>query len=367
MKEMTCFMVGGCVRDELMGREPNDIDYVVVGSNPEFMINNGFKQVGADFPVFLDENGDEFALARTERKTGRGYHGFETVFDESVTLEQDLFRRDLTVNAMAKDSESGEIFDPFSGQSDIESKTLRHVSTAFAEDPVRILRLARFNAKFGSDWHIAPSTKSLVATMIDDGALDDLTPERVWKEVEKAMETDSPWVFFDALFELGALGILAPELATVDLEDIERVLKHHKSTDAEVNFAKVMAMIPNPEDVQSIMTRWKLSNNVCKLITLRRNIAWIQFFHESKDKQLNLGDVVSMLDNNAMNEEWIVRASNGIKQNFVDRIIDSLDAIKGVNFMSLSEEQNKTLKGAEIAKALKEIKIDRIREFWKRA
>lgn len=207
---MKTYLVGGAVRDMMMGIEPKDRDYVVVGSTPEEMIANGFKQVGADFPVFLDQDGTEYALARTERKTGKGYHGFVADFGLDVTLEDDLARRDLTINAMA--FADGNLFDPYGGVEDIEIKTLRHVSPAFAEDPVRVLRIARFNARFGAEWTISPGTCILVDTMVKNGELNHLTRERVLAEFEKAIGERDTRMFFSALHHMGALNAVLPEL-----------------------------------------------------------------------------------------------------------------------------------------------------------
>lgn len=188
---MEIFMVGGAVRDLLKGVTPKDTDFVVVGSSPEAMLAQGFTQVGADFPVFLHPvTHDEYALARTERKSGTGYGGFVTNTD-AVTLEEDLSRRDLTINAMAMDAEF-RLVDPYGGKADLESKVLRHVSPSFAEDPLRILRVARFMARFGPDWTIADETFSLMRQMVEDGALDELSRERVWVEIEKGLGEPYP-------------------------------------------------------------------------------------------------------------------------------------------------------------------------------
>lgn len=195
---MKIYMVGGAVRDLLKGDTPKDTDYVVVGSTPAEMLALGFCQVGADFPVFLHpETYDEYALARTERKSGPGYGGFVTETAD-VTLEEDLSRRDLTINAMAMDSELG-LVDPYGGKADLEAKVLRHVSAAFAEDPLRILRVARFMARFGSDWTIADDTMALMKHMVADGALDELSRERVWVEIEKGLGEANPDVMLEIL------------------------------------------------------------------------------------------------------------------------------------------------------------------------
>lgn len=210
---MKTYLVGGAVRDMLMGIKPKDFDYVVVGSTPEQMISDGFEQVGADFPVFLNFAGDEYALARREKKTGTGYLGFESEFGVDVTLEDDLSRRDLTINSIAYDMGGyGGYIDPFNGQDDIENKVLRHTSEAFQEDPVRVLRVARFRARFGPEWKVAQETKELIHTMAKKGVLDELTPERVWKEMSRALMEDYPRLFFDTLLECDALQVVFPEI-----------------------------------------------------------------------------------------------------------------------------------------------------------
>ena len=208
---MQIFTVGGAVRDELLGRPCDDHDYVVVGASPEMLLTAGFRPVGKDFPVFLHpETHAEYALARTERKTGRGYHGFTFHAAPDVTLAEDLARRDLTINAMARD-ENGQIVDPFCGQQDLASKILRHVGPAFAEDPVRILRIARFAARF-ADFSIAPETLALMRQMVTAGEVDHLVAERVWQELAKGLMEVRPSRMFEVLRECGALVRLLPEV-----------------------------------------------------------------------------------------------------------------------------------------------------------
>jgi tRNA nucleotidyltransferase (CCA-adding enzyme) len=208
---MQIYVVGGAVRDELLGRPHADRDYVVVGATPEAMLSLGFRPVGKDFPVFLHaQSGEEYALARTERKSGRGYHGFTFQAAPNVTLEEDLARRDLTINAMARD-EMGRLIDPFAGQADLAAKVLRHVGPAFAEDPVRLLRIARFAARF-ADFTIAPETLALMRSMVADGEVDHLVAERVWQELAKGLMEDQPARMFEVLRECGALARLLPEV-----------------------------------------------------------------------------------------------------------------------------------------------------------
>jgi len=210
---MQTYLVGGAVRDALLGRAVVDRDHVVVGATPDDLLALGYRPVGKDFPVFLHpRSGEEYALARTERKTGRGYHGFVFQTDATVTLEQDLARRDLTINAIAQD-ESGELTDPYHGTRDIEARVLRHVSEAFVEDPVRVLRVARFAARFAPlGFTVADETMALMQQMVRDGEIDHLVPERVWAETRKALAEPQPSAFVRLLRACGALAVLFPEI-----------------------------------------------------------------------------------------------------------------------------------------------------------
>jgi len=209
---MQAFVVGGSVRDELLGRSGGDRDWVVVGATPEQMVAAGFRPVGKDFPVFLHpETKEEYALARTERKTAPGYHGFVFHAAPDITLEQDLARRDLTINAMARD-EAGALIDPFGGKHDLEARVLRHVSPAFAEDPVRILRVARFAARLPT-FSVAPETMQLMQEMVAAGEADALVPERVWQELSRGLMEERPARMLDVLQTSGALARVLPELA----------------------------------------------------------------------------------------------------------------------------------------------------------
>ena len=210
---MKTYLVGGAVRDGLLGIAVKDRDYVVVGASPEELLALHFKPVGKDFPVFLHpETREEYALARTERKTGRGYHGFAFDTEPGVTLEDDLRRRDLTINAIAED-ENGALVDPFHGASDLRNGILRHVSPAFAEDPVRILRVARFAARYAPrGFRIADETMRLMTAMVESGEAEHLVPERAWAETQKALAEPTPSAFVRALHDCGALRVLMPEV-----------------------------------------------------------------------------------------------------------------------------------------------------------
>src|SRR5262245_46453714 len=211
---MRIYLVGGAVRDELLGLPARERDWVVVGARPEELLAQGFKPVGKDFPVFLHpQSGEEYALARTERKTAPVYRGFQTLFSPDVTLEQDLERRDLTINAIAKDPDSGTLIDPFGGQRDLRDRSLRHVAAAFVEDPVRVLRVARFAARFAQlGFNVAPETAAVMREIAARGELASLVSERVWQETQRALEMPSPAQFFEVLRTTNALPVIFPEL-----------------------------------------------------------------------------------------------------------------------------------------------------------
>jgi tRNA nucleotidyltransferase (CCA-adding enzyme) len=209
---MRTYVVGGAVRDALLGLPVRDRDWVVIGATPDDMLAAGFRPVGKDFPVFLHpDTNEEYALARTERKTGRGYKGFTFHTSTDVTLEEDLARRDLTINAMARDAD-GDIVDPFGGRADLAARTLRHVSPAFAEDPLRILRVARFAARF-HEFHVAPETMALMRSIVEAGEIEHLVAERVWQELARGLTETHPRRMLDVLHACGALSRLLPELA----------------------------------------------------------------------------------------------------------------------------------------------------------
>jgi tRNA nucleotidyltransferase (CCA-adding enzyme) len=233
------FLVGGAVRDAMLGRAHGDRDYVVVGATPADMLAHGYKPVGKDFPVFLHpDTGEEYALARTERKTGPGYHGFAFHAAPDVTLEQDLARRDLTINAMARD-EAGALVDPYRGERDLRERILRHVSPAFAEDPVRILRVARFQARYAPlGFRIADETVALMRSMVEAGEAAHLVPERVWAETRKALAEPEPSAFLRALRTCGALAVVFPEIDA--LYGVPQPPQHHPEVDCGAHLELVL-------------------------------------------------------------------------------------------------------------------------------
>jgi tRNA nucleotidyltransferase (CCA-adding enzyme) len=278
---MKKWMVGGAVRDALLGRPVNDRDWVVVGASPVQLLEAGYLPVGKDFPVFLHpETKDEVALARTERKTAPGYHGFAFHADPGVTLEEDLQRRDLTINAMAQD-EDGRIVDPWGGRRDLADKLLRHVSPAFAEDPVRILRLARFAARF-DDFSVAPETEALMRHMVETGEVDALVPERVWQELARGLMEARPSRMFEVLRSCGALARLLPEVDR--LWGVPQPPEHHPEVDTGLHLMLVLDMaarLEAPLEVRFACLGHDLGKGTTPIDELPRHIA-----HEARSVAL---------------------------------------------------------------------------------
>ncbi|QLL12920.1 multifunctional CCA addition/repair protein [Pseudomonas chlororaphis] len=280
---MQIYKVGGAVRDRLLGKPVTDIDWVVVGATAEEMLAKGFRPVGSDFPVFLHpKSSEEYALARTERKSGRGYGGFTFHASPEVTLEEDLIRRDLTINAMAEDDQ-GVLTDPYHGQQDLENRLLRHVSPAFAEDPLRVLRVARFAARYaGLGFRVAPDTLELMRQLSESGELEALTPERSWKEISRALMEDHPQVFIQVLRDCGALKVLMPEVEA--LFGVPQPAAHHPEIDSGVHTLSVLEQAALHK--QPLSVRW-----ACLLHDLGKGLTpqseWPQHIaHEHKGLKL---------------------------------------------------------------------------------
>ncbi|HEV7778113.1 MAG TPA: multifunctional CCA addition/repair protein [Luteibacter sp.] len=263
---MQTFLVGGAVRDKLLGRPVVDRDFVVVGALPDEMLAAGYKPVGKDFPVFLHAGtGEEYALARTERKTGRGYHGFSFQADATVTLEQDLERRDLTINAIAEDAD-GNLVDPYGGVRDLEAKVLRHVSAAFVEDPVRLLRVARFAARYAPlGFTVADETIALMRQMVVDGEIDHLVAERVWAETRKALSEPMPSAFLRVLRESDALRILFPEVEA--LYGVPQRAEYHPEIDTGVHVEMVLDMAARIAPGDALVGYCALTHDLGKALT----------------------------------------------------------------------------------------------------
>jgi len=265
---MKTYLVGGAVRDRLLGIDVKDRDYVVVGARPDDLLRLGYQPVGKDFPVFLHpQTHEEYALARTERKTGRGYHAFAFDTDPSVTLEDDLRRRDLTINAIAVD-ETGALVDPFGGERDLRDKVLRHVSPAFAEDPVRVLRVARFAARYAAlGFTIAPETLALMRRMVADGEVDHLVPERVWAETRKALSERTPSAFLHALRDCGALARVMPEVDA--LFGVPQRAEYHPEIDTGVHVGMVLDMAARLAPGDALIGWCALTHDLGKALTPR--------------------------------------------------------------------------------------------------
>ncbi len=290
---MQIYMVGGAVRDKLLGRPVNDHDWVVVGATPEQMLAQGYLPVGRDFPVFLHpETREEYALARTERKSGRGYRGFVVQSSPDVTLEEDLSRRDLTINSIASSTdESGttRLFDPYHGEKDLRARVLRHVTDAFREDPVRILRVARFAARF-TDFTVAPETMQLMREMVAHGEVDHLVAERVWQELARGLMEAQPSRMFEVLRGCGALAVLLPEVAR--LWGVPQRAEYHPEVDTGVHLMMVLDMaarLQAPLTVRFACLAHDLGKGTTAADVLPRHIG-----HEERSAEL-LKDVAERL------------------------------------------------------------------------
>ena len=334
---MKIYEVGGAIRDSLLGKIPKDKDWVVVGSSPEEMVNNGFKPIGKDFPVFLHpETNEEYALARTERKTGHGYHGFNFYFGKEVTLEEDLSRRDLTINAIAKDAK-GDLIDPFNGQEDIKNKVFKHVSPAFTEDPLRAIRLARFHTyEHLNDFAIDEETSNLLRKIVASGEIASLSANRIWAETQRSLGSSDPNIYFEVLLRFN--------LHIPHLENLKN-FACNSSKDIHVRWCELQAnndfvindKLPVPNDFINAAETLK------KLLSIKIN---------SVDEEL-----IDVLNNVAFkrNEE-LIRELVLLPhlENTNKFILKLLDNIKETDFSSLAEVANEQIK-EEKFKLLKEV------------
>ena len=341
---MKKYMVGGAVRDKLLGLEPKDVDYVVVGSTPEEMLALGFKQVGADFPVFLDEAGVEYALARTERKSGSGYTGFVTNHSPDVTLEQDLERRDLTINAMAMDDE-GNLYDPYGGQEDLQNRVLRHVSDAFADDPVRVLRLARFRARYGSEWTVAVETLDFCNKLVESGELDALTRERVLKEFEKALSEPSPVMFAATLHTVGAYDVLFPEMP---LSAWARLPTRTGSLgNAKFSYAELSRLMADPESFEK---RLNVSSAWCAYATMYRHFSY-SFY-----KDVHLVEALYKMDA-FRRSDLFTEVMKDIDSVYAGQMFKAFELARAINFDSIPELVRNNLTGPAVANYIKKMRV----------
>ena len=360
---MQVYLVGGAVRDELLGRPVAERDWVVVGATPEEMERLGFRPVGREFPVFLHPvTKEEYALARLERKTGAGYRGFATEFSPDVSLEQDLMRRDLTINAMAR-SADGTLIDPYGGRDDLQQRQLRHVSAAFVEDPVRVLRLARFAARFaGLNFQIAPATGALMQAMVVNGEVAALVPERVWREMERALGEATPEAFFDTLRDCDALRVVLPELPW-DIADRKALQAAVRLTpDASVRFAALMAGTEVPV-IEALCERLRVPNPYRELALLCARL---------KDRIQGAAgiDAAALLD--------LLESADAFRRpERFDRLLvacgarSSAPATQGLlqdaaavtRGVALTSDRMHALQGAQIAAALRTARIERLERF----
>jgi tRNA nucleotidyltransferase (CCA-adding enzyme) len=380
---MDIYLVGGAVRDKQLGLPVKERDWVVVGSSAQAMLELGYQPVGKDFPVFLHpKTKEEYALARTERKTGHGYTGFETCADPDITLEEDLLRRDLTINAMAETAE-GELIDPYNGLDDLNNGVLRHVSPAFAEDPVRILRTARFAARLAPwGFHVAHGTNALMRSMVADGEASHLVPERVWAELVKALQTDTPARFFQVLAGCGALQVVFPELAasidstddaehgnSVSLPVLQHVVSH--SQDTAIRFAALVCDmdngLPGGLDVgvlTRLCERYRVPNACRDLarMALQQRSSLQQASGLSAEALLDVFNSTDALRRTErFNELLIVCAADAmVRQHDCDQayLQSALNAVQAVDAASL---QDSGLTGKDIGEALQALRIEALR------
>lgn len=361
---MKVYLVGGAVRDKLMGLPVKECDWVVVGATPKKMIAQGYKQVGKDFPVFLHpKTKEEYALARTEKKTGHGYDGFTVHADPSVTLEQDLLRRDLTINAIAEDAE-GKLIDYFGGEKDIKNRVLRHVSCAFEEDPLRLIRLCRFQARFPA-FSIHPETIELCEKMVESGEIDYLTPERVWLEWQKVFRTGNPGLFIKVLNHMQAWAVLMPMFTQVN-EDIKRIEQAARSI-RDDRLMAVLGWYLTADTLQKALKALRLPKDI---LTLSRLVRDIYAYNQETQLVLTAEQLVDVL------YRWdVFRRLSRFKdafmiiQTIVDldpKALDITEIAEDVVKVKLHESEMSGLSGKEIAAVLYQKRLQSCREALKK-
>jgi len=373
---MEIYLVGGAIRDRLLGLPtPYEKDWVVVNGTPDELITQGFIKVGKSFPVFINpESGEEYALARTERKTGEGYHGFEFDAGPNVTLEEDLSRRDLTINAIAE-NQDGELIDPFNGQKDIANKTLRHVSDAFQEDPLRVLRIARFKAKLSPlDFVIAEETKTLINDIVDRGELSSLVPERTWLETEKVLKGVGFNEYFKTLIEFKALEDTYPDLTGLDVDFFSHPIiqkaayeDHSKQFRfASIFYALIKEGKKNAKDkLESMQKNMRFANAYKDMPMLLINSVELIQSDPSKYSAEHLLTILEKLDalrqpNNL--EEILNLLMLDTDENFIQKknlLQLSLGLVKNIKVNNLKESG---LEGSEIARKIREIRLMAIKK-----
>lgn len=364
---MKTYLVGGAVRDKLLQLPVGEKDWVVVGATPETMIAQGFKSVGKDFPVFLHpKTAEEYALARLERKVAPGYRGFVTEFSPGVTLEEDLKRRDLTINAMAEDG-NGEIIDPYGGQADLAGRRLRHVSDAFVEDPVRILRVARFLARFAPlGFEVASDTRSLMAQMIADGEAAALVPERVWRELERLLGADAPSAGLLLLQDCGAWPVLLPELPAgqfpkQNLAALQRAAQ--LGIGGPARFAVTLECL-TLKDISACCDRWRVPNDYRELAELlKRMQAQLETAATAAPENELLLDILEAADAfrrperflGLMDAQRALHGENPAHEGLCTRLAEALTSTRPIKLTAADTEG---LQGAALGQALHQKRLN---------
>ena len=371
---MQVYLVGGAVRDTLLGLPYHERDWVVVGARPQQLIDQGFRQVGKDFPVFLHpQTKEEYALARTERKAGKGYHGFEIHSDPNVTLEEDLIRRDLTINAIAQD-DSGNLIDPFDGQVDLQLRLLRHISAAFIEDPLRVLRVARFAARFYDlGFRIAKDTQTLMEKLSATDELDHLTPERIWKETETALATPHPEVYFQTLAKVGALTKIIPTSCSGKLpEDLSKLSSISQPKTRYIALCLVFCQkeqhIVDLEQLETMQDYYFAANELrtlCRLIAEHQLLSFDIHQHNAE----SLYQLINHLD--ALRrpqrfEELLehLRQLDILSDTNLESSLQQLETIVGeLLLIKLEPDQYDTLQGKALGDALQQLRLKKIQQL----
>lgn len=353
---MKIYLVGGAVRDQLLGLPAKEKDWVVVGASVHDMLQLGFRQVGKDFPVFLHpKTQEEYALARKERKTGKGYTGFSVEASPNVTLEEDLLRRDITINAMALDEKTGTIIDPYHGQDDLNHRLLRHVSAAFSEDPVRILRVARFAARF--DFEVAPETYHLMQAMVNAGEVDALVAERVWKECERALNEKNPIRFFEVLQQCGADKILFPAFSHQGLAALIQTSK--KTAIATIRLAALCYTL-TAKEIQTFTDRYRIPHDYKDLVIMVNR--FYPLFLEAKNlNAVELTNLLQQLDAFRREERFhaFLLACQAISLSSEDFLLHCFNVAKNIEIKTHIQ----LLKGKQIAEKITQLRTTAIQQF----
>ena len=354
------YLVGGAVRDKLLGLPIKEKDWVVVGASPDDLLAQNYKCVGKDFPVFLHpETKEEYALARTEKKTAPGYTGFSFDSSKHITLEEDLLRRDLTINAIAEDMQ-GNLIDPYQGEQDLQNKILRHVSPAFIEDPVRILRLARFTARFAHlGFSVADETIKLMQQMVRNGEVDALVPERVWQEWHKSLQEKDPGMFFQVLRECGALSILFPEIEQHYQVVLQNLITLN-SNDSQLRFAALMQAL-SIDEIKTICKRYAIPNVYKNSAVMAKQYLFNLKEINSATNCLQLLDAIDAFRRPQNLKDFLsLAAAMHYPENLIKKIEQAFSIARAVNAQDFIKQN---ITGKALGKAIQEERLQQITEF----